>query len=98
MAVFWAGTLPVLVSLGAAVRGASRALGPRFQALASAALVALGLWTLVGRAGLEPLTLARSVEAGQPAGASVPDAGAVPACCAARGEATSTEPTPHAVR
>jgi sulfite exporter TauE/SafE len=93
LAVFWVGTLPVLVTLGAAVRGAARALGPRFQALASAALVALGLWTLVGRAGLEPLALARTVE-GRAAASSgaVPSAETPPSCCS--GDALDPLPTP----
>jgi len=63
MLVFWAGTLPILVFLGAAVRGAGRAFGPRTQALASLALVVLGLWTLLGRAALAPFAIARDVEA-----------------------------------
>lgn len=90
LGVFWLGTLPVLVSLGALVRGAARAFGPRYRALASAALVLLGLWTLAGRAGLEPLALARAAEAaGAPGGdssarsAPVPDPSATPPCCAA---------------
>lgn len=81
MAVFWAGTLPVLVSLGAAVRSATRLFGPRLQAVASMALVVLGLTTLAGRLQLEPLALAQTVEADE-AGSAVPSAEALPACCA----------------
>jgi len=81
MAVFWAGTLPVLVSLGAAVRGATRRFGPRSRAVASMALVGLGLFTLAGRMQLEPLALARTVEA-QQAGSATPTPDELPPCCA----------------
>ncbi|MEZ6016492.1 MAG: sulfite exporter TauE/SafE family protein [Planctomycetota bacterium] len=95
MAVFWAGTLPVLVALGAAVRGATRLAGPRLQAVASVALVVLGLWTLAGRVTLEPLALAQAVEAqavqasGEALAAPAPDA--LPPCCA--GHAAQATPT-----
>ncbi|MFN8579975.1 MAG: sulfite exporter TauE/SafE family protein [Gemmatimonadaceae bacterium] len=49
MLVFWAGTLPVMVSLGV---GAQRAFGPmrrRLPALSAAAVVVLGLLSLTGR-------------------------------------------------
>jgi len=92
MAVFWAGTLPVLVSLGAAVRGATRVFGPRLRAVTSAALVALGLFTLAGRLELEPLALARTAEA-QHAGSAVPAPDTPPACCAPLAAEPTIPPT-----
>ena len=81
MAVFWAGTVPVLVSLGAAIRSATRRFGPRSRAVASTALVVLGLFTLAGRLELEPLDLARTVEA-QQASSATPSPDTLPPCCA----------------
>jgi sulfite exporter TauE/SafE len=90
MAVFWAGTLPVLVSLGAAVRSATRLFGPRLRASASLALVVLGLFTLSGRLQLEPLALARTVEAEQ-SDAGAPSTESPPACCAERKDEASSQ-------
>jgi sulfite exporter TauE/SafE len=90
MAVFWLGTLPVLVSLGALVRGTTRRFGPRWQAIGGIALVGLGLCTLMGRVRLEPRSLARTVEAGRSATA-VPALGERPACCAGALDEPSAE-------
>jgi len=49
MAVFWAGTLPVLASLGAGLRAAAGALGDRAPTITAAAVVAVGLATVVFR-------------------------------------------------
>ncbi|QDU55753.1 sulfite exporter TauE/SafE family protein [Aeoliella mucimassa] len=81
MAVFWAGTLPILVSLGAGVQAAVGILGKRLPLVCATALIAVGLMTLVGRLGLEPEALAHSVEQRQPAGQDAPDPNELPPCC-----------------
>ncbi|MEM6257858.1 MAG: sulfite exporter TauE/SafE family protein [Planctomycetota bacterium] len=88
MAVFWLGTLPVLVSLGVGVQKVSGVLGRRLPHATAIALILVGLWTLIGRGGLD----AESLAAQQPV---VNDADAVvdavqtigestPACCEAK--------------
>jgi hypothetical protein len=58
MAVFWLGTLPMMVTLGATLRGVSNTLGRRLPTLTCVALMAMGLFTLVARARLDPTALA----------------------------------------
>jgi sulfite exporter TauE/SafE len=59
MGVFWSGTLPVLVAIGAGVQRVSGPLARRLPGLTCAGLVAVGLYTLAGRAALDPGVLAR---------------------------------------
>jgi sulfite exporter TauE/SafE len=63
MAVFWLGTLPIMVALGATVRGVTGVLGRRLPTLTCVALMAMGLFTLVNRARLDPTALAARVSA-----------------------------------
>lgn len=49
MAAFWAGTLPVMMSLGAGVRTMAGPLGARLPAITSAAMIIVGCATLTGR-------------------------------------------------
>jgi len=91
MLVFWLGTLPILVSLGAALRGATRRFGPRLEAAASVLLVALGLFALSGRGALSPAALAATASAREAAGAAIPDPHSVPACCACGGAESTTD-------
>ena len=58
MAVFWLGTLPVLVSLGVGVQRLSGVLGQKLPHATAIALILVGLWTLVGRGGLDAASLA----------------------------------------
>lgn len=58
MAVFWAGTLPVLVSLGVGVQQLSGALGKRLPHATAVMLILVGLWALIGRGGLDANALA----------------------------------------
>lgn len=58
MAVFWLGTLPVLVSLGVGVQRLTGALGRRMPHLTAITLIAVGLWTLLGRGALDAQALA----------------------------------------
>jgi sulfite exporter TauE/SafE len=57
MAVFWAGTLPMLVSLGVGLRGVLGPVGRRAPALTAVVLALTGIYTLVGRAALGPADL-----------------------------------------
>jgi hypothetical protein len=61
MAVFWLGTLPMMVALGATIRGVTGVLGRRLPVLTCVALIAMGLFTLVNRARLDPTALASRV-------------------------------------
>lgn len=49
MAVFWAGTLPVLVALGIGVQKLSGPLAKRIPTITALAIVAIGLMTVLGR-------------------------------------------------
>ena len=60
MAVFWVGTLPMMVSLGTGMQSLLGPIGRRMPALTSLALIAVGLYTLTGRATLDVHTLTRS--------------------------------------
>jgi sulfite exporter TauE/SafE len=63
MAVFWLGTLPIMIALGATVRRAAGALGRRLPTVTCVALMALGLFTLINRSRLDPAAIARRVDA-----------------------------------
>jgi sulfite exporter TauE/SafE len=63
MAVFWMGTLPMLVALGAGLRSAFGTFAKRIPVISCTALVIVGLYTLVGRMELSPVSLAREVHA-----------------------------------
>lgn len=77
MAVFWLGTLPVMIALGATVRGFTGALGKRLPVLTCLALMALGLFTLVNRSLLDPSAIARRMGAVQ----TISDAQVELPCC-----------------
>lgn len=57
MAVFWLGTLPVMVSLGTCVQKLTGVVGARLPVITATVVIAVGLWTLVGRAGLDAQVL-----------------------------------------
>lgn len=79
MAVFWAGTLPVMVTLGAGMQGALGVLGRKLPVLTCLLLVGVGVWTLVGRSTLDPLAIANASTRHGPT--TVPGDDDVPACC-----------------
>lgn len=85
MAVFWLGTLPVLVSLGVGVQRLSGVLGKKLPHATAIALILVGLWTLVGRGGLDAASLAaqqpvvRDTESATAAVQTIGDS--TPACC-----------------
>ncbi|MBL8963857.1 MAG: sulfite exporter TauE/SafE family protein [Phycisphaeraceae bacterium] len=56
MAAFWAGTLPVMASIGAGIRGVAGPLRDRLPAITAVFLVAVGCATIVGRIGVGPLS------------------------------------------
>lgn len=58
MIVFWLGTLPMMVALGATLRGFTGVLGRRMPVITCLALMAIGLFTLINRARLDPGLLA----------------------------------------
>ncbi|MEM1329770.1 MAG: sulfite exporter TauE/SafE family protein [Planctomycetota bacterium] len=67
MAVFWVGTLPVLIGLGVGVQAMTGVLRRHMPLLTSLAVVAVGLWTLLGRAplvGVAQASESRAVTAG----------------------------------
>lgn len=80
MAVFWAGTLPMLVAIGAGARSMLGAFGQRLPAAMCFVLVAAGLYTILARGALDPRALAESVGAQQVAH-QAPDPLAAPPCC-----------------
>jgi hypothetical protein len=63
MGAFWLGTLPVMVTLGTGLREGLGAIGKRVPALTCVALVAVGLYTLVGRGSLSAARLLTLAEA-----------------------------------
>jgi len=89
MAVFWLGTLPVLVALGVGIQGVLGLTGRRVPTLTAVALIVLGLLTLTGRMQLDPVAMAAQTQSqsqtqtDREAGPVVPDAAQTPACCAA---------------
>ena len=78
MVVFWLGTLPMMVALGATLRGFTGALGRRMPVITCLALMAIGLFTLVNRARLDPGLLAAR---GAAANTVHPAQQAKPPCC-----------------
>jgi hypothetical protein len=90
MAVFWVGTLPVLVAVGEGAGRLTGALGRHIPSLTTAAIVLVGIWTIIGRAGLPAmsspaLTPVSDAVTDGPATALQQlqaDAAAAPPCCA----------------
>lgn len=92
MMIFWLGTLPMLVTIGAGVQKLSGSLGSKMPVLTCLVLLVVGIWTLVGRSFINPVALADRVspplaasqdDAHQTAKpqAAVPDPSTKPACC-----------------
>jgi sulfite exporter TauE/SafE len=81
MAVFWVGTLPILVAIGAGVQRIFGAMGRHAGAVSAVLLMAVGLYTLVGRSMLDPVAMARQVH---PAATKdgISHQNDVPPCCA----------------
>lgn len=77
MFVFWLGTLPMLVTIGAGVQRLSGTLGAKMPVLTCLVLLVVGMWTLLGRSFINPVALADRVSTPHAA----PDPTAKPACC-----------------
>lgn len=56
MAVFWVGTLPMLIAVGTLARRATGALGSKLPAITAGAVIVVGVVTVIDRAGLVNLT------------------------------------------
>lgn len=84
MAAFWAGTLPALVLVGAGLRRVLGPLGQKLPALTCIALVGAGLYTLAGRALVDPVAMAGRWQSSTTVSAmrktSIPRAGEAPCC------------------
>ena len=65
MAVFWTGTLPVMLAFGEAVRALSGPLRRHVPATCAVVLMIIGLWTVFARSGLG--SFAATADAGKPA-------------------------------
>lgn len=79
MAVFWLGTLPVLVGIGAGIQRVTGAFGRNLSMLTCVLLMVVGAMTLLGRANLDPIALAARVSPGSQV--QVPDPSETPPCC-----------------
>ena len=73
MFAFWLGTLPVLITLSAGLR---RIIGRRGPVITCLILAIVGLYTMAGRAALDPRVLAQSLTHQT----SVPTPGTAPCC------------------
>ena len=76
MAAFWTGTLPALVAVGAGLRGVLGVVGKQLPTLTVIAMVMAGVFTLVGRAQLDPTELAKRIHLSS----TVPATDAHPCC------------------
>ncbi len=89
MAVFWLGTLPVMLSLGIGVRKLGGVFGERLPVATAVALIAVGLLTLSGRTTLSAAELAEQVVAeASDDPTAAPDPNQLPPCCRDQPEAT----------
>ncbi len=63
MLVFWTGTLPMMMTLGAGMKTALGPLSRRLPVMTCVMLLIVGLYTVAGRASLDPRSLIRTIEA-----------------------------------
>lgn len=63
MAVFWTGTLPAMLSLGVGLRGLLGTAQRRVPTLTCLAMIAVGLFTVLGRSHLDPISWNRPAHA-----------------------------------
>lgn len=80
MAVFWAGTLPIMVTIGGGARMMMGPLAAKLPVFTAILLIVVAIHTLVNRSLLDPVAIARGM---QPHAAThaLPIAGQTPACC-----------------
>jgi len=84
MGVFWVGTLPVLIALGAGLRGALGPLGRRVPALTCLALMTVGIMTLMNRSALNPAAMAQGMSPANVSAPAAPNSAATLPCCAVK--------------
>lgn len=85
MAVFWAGTLPALVALGAGVQRLTGALGAALPTLTTCTVVGVGIWMVSGRMTMPDLhhtTAAVTVSHDAEGHIHATIESTTPACCA----------------
>jgi hypothetical protein len=88
MAVFWAGTLPVLVALGAGVQTLAGPLRRHVPAITAVALIVVGLFAVVTRGSMaEAAQRALTRPAAPVSAGSVPEG--TPPCCAKDGDGSA---------
>jgi len=62
MAVFWLGTLPVMIGLGIGLQSLTGSLRRRLPLVTSLLVVCVGLWTVVGRVNMPALPTSHTAE------------------------------------
>jgi sulfite exporter TauE/SafE len=93
MAVFWLGTLPVLMALGLGVQALAGPLRRHLPALSALLLLAIGAWTVAGRAAIPTARFAgirAAVEAPMDAAPRARPA-VTPACCQNQADTTAAK-------
>ena len=75
MVAFWAGTLPALAAVGISARKLAGPLGRRLPVVTAVLMVVVGLWMVAGRTRLDPIAMARQLQAAPNAHRETP------ACC-----------------
>ena len=80
MLVFWLGTLPILVTLGAGLRTVAGPIGKRLPAMTAIAVMVAGIYTLTARATLDPLSMFRRLTGTATSAAIVAKPGSAPCC------------------
>jgi sulfite exporter TauE/SafE len=75
MVAFWAGTLPALAAVGIGARKLAGPLGRRLPLVTAVLMVVIGLWMVAGRTRLDPVAMARQLQAAPNAQSETP------ACC-----------------
>ncbi len=101
MAVFWAGTLPILVGVGAGIRAISGPLASKLPVVLPLLVIIAGLFTIFSRLGISPEALAElsariETTSLESLGESIEqlDAGAMPCCPGPDDLDTPAEDTP----
>jgi sulfite exporter TauE/SafE len=77
MLIFWAGTLPALIAVGAGIRTFLGPLQRRLPVATAVALLLAGLYTIAGRTRLDPIALSVTLSAHP---SSIPQPGTAPCC------------------
>ena len=80
MAVFWVGTVPMLLVVGGGVQRLAAWTGAKAPLATALVLAGVGLYTIAGRAAI-PASALRAHAPACRAPAAVPDPNATPACC-----------------